>query len=277
MTSPISGDRASQVPAAQIMALDRRSALGLAAGALAAPWPAPTQERTHRLRVGDDLERAHLLGPGQTAYLRSQVRGEVHTPIDIWRRDIRIETVDGAERLILSERRDGAGAAGDVLEQRAVFEPGSLRPVRHQRVLRRGGRSQVQAFRFSDAGAAGDQTVADNESATFAQPFDEPMFNFEADMELLRALPWRPGYSVSIPFHQPGAATAARYIWSVREATTLAAPDGRAIDCWVVETDYNLPGSPPARFWLARSTQLVLKMEAQAPDGTLHRKTLLTI
>lgn len=228
----------------------------------------------HRLRVGDALERLHLLRPGAADYLRSEQRGEAHRPIDIWRREVRIDPARGGDRLVLLQRRDGAAGAGDL--QASVFELPALRPLEHRRERSRDGTVQVEAFRFSANGAFGDAAAEGDPRSGFAQAFEEPMFNFEADLELLQTLPWAPGYSVSIPFYHPGGGAPARYVWSVAGEDAVTAPDGRAIGCWLVETDYNVPGGPPARFWLARSTQQVLRMEAQAPDGVLHRKTLLT-
>jgi hypothetical protein len=43
----------------------------------------------------------------------------------------------------------------------------------------------------------------------------------------------------------------------------------------VVETDYNRPQSPPARFWFAKGNQQLIRQEARAPDGVIHLKTLL--
>jgi hypothetical protein len=102
------------------------------------------------------------------------------------------------------------------------------------------------------------------------------MYNFETDMEMLQTLPLAAGYAVSIPFYHPGGAGGgARYLWSVAGEERLPSPDGRDIDCWIVQTDYNVPDAPPARFWLAKTTQQLVRQEAVAPDGTVHRKTLL--
>lgn len=63
------------------------------------------------------------------------------------------------------------------------------------------------------------------------------MYNFETDIEMLQTLPWAAGRVISIPCYHPGASI--------------------------------------ARFWLAKSNQQLIRMEQRAPDGVLHRKTLL--
>ena len=63
--------------------------------------------------------------------------------------------------------------------------------------------------------------------------------------------------------------------WTVTAEDRLPGPDGRDIDCWVVETDYNNAENPPSRFWLTKATQQFMRQEARAPDGSVFRKYLL--
>lgn len=227
----------------------------------------------HVLRVGDVLPRFDWLKPGVRTYLRSRQLGDQHAPVDIWRRETRIETVDGVERLRIVQRWDSPTS---VAERDSVFELNTFRPLTHLRVSTREGARTVEAFRFSDREIAGQEGVADNSRAGFSVASDEPMYNFETDMEMLQTLPLAAGYAVSIPFYHPGGGAPARYLWTVTGEDRLTGPDGRDMDCWVVETDYNHPDSPPSRFWLARATQQFMRLEARAPDGSVFRKYLLT-
>ena len=245
---------------------------GMAAAPVAALATRAPAGEVHTLRVGDALPRFNLLKPGVKTYLRSRQVGDQHLATDIWRRETRFETLDGVRRLRVVQRWD---AATSLAERDSVFEVGTFRPLTHLRATTRDGARVVEGFRFSDAGVTGLDGLADNSRAGFSVASDEPMYNFETDMEMLQCLPLAAGYAVSIPFYHPGGGQPARYLWSVASEDRLKAPDGRDIDCWVVETNYNSPSNPPSRFWLAKATQQLIKLEAAAPDGAVHRKTLL--
>lgn len=65
----------------------------------------------------------------------------------------------------------------------------------------------------------------------------------------------------------------ARYTWKVVGSETIQGPQG-AVDCWLLSTDYNRPGTV-AKFWLAKATQLLVRQEATAPDGKVMVKSLI--
>lgn len=229
------------------------------------------------LRVGDALPRFDRLKPGVRTYLRSQQRGDRNIATDIWRRETRFDTIDGVERLHIVQRWDGAGQTGTLAERDSVFETGTFRPLTHIRITTRDEVRVVEGFRFTPEGVVGLDDLADNSRVGFSALSAEPMYNFETDMEMLQTLPLAAGYAVSIPFYHPGGAgSGARYLWTVSGEERLPSPDGREIDCWVVQTDYNAPDRPPARFWLAKATQQLVRQESIAPDGVIHRKTLLS-
>lgn len=252
----------------------RRTVLTLAAAAPAAA-AAATRSTPHRLNVGDRLARFGLLAPGRRGYLRSQIRDGAHVATDIWQREVRFDRADGVERLRIVQRWDGTGREPSLVERDSLFELGTFRPLTHVRTTRAGGKAVVEGFRFGEEALTGMRELPGNSQAAAAVPFPEPMYNFEADIEMLRTLPLARGYAVSIPFFHPIGGAPARYVWRVAAEEALAGPDGRGIDCWVVETDYNRPQSPPARFWLAKRTQQLIRQESRAPDGVIHLKTLL--
>lgn len=154
----------------------------------------------HTLRVGDRLDRFNWLKPGARTYLRSQQREGQQIAIDIWQRETRIETIDGVKRLRIIQRWDGADQPSVLTERDSVFELGTFRPLTHLRITTREDGRRVEAFRFTDSGIVGLKGVADNERTDFSVASDEPMYNFETDMEMLQTLPLAAGYSVSIPF-----------------------------------------------------------------------------
>lgn len=251
----------------------------LLAGLAAAPLiPSPSlagagADTIRTLRVGDPLPRFDWLKPGVRTYLRSRQVGDQHAPADIWRRETRIETIEGVRRLRIVQRWDSPTS---VAERDSVFELGTFRPLTHLRTSTRDGTRVVEGFRFSDSGITGLDGVADNSRAGFSVASDEPMYNFETDLEMLQTLPLAADYAVSIPFYHPGGGAPARYVWKVAAEDRLTGPDGADIACWIVETDYNSPDLPPARFWLAKATQQFIRLESVGPDGAIHRKSLLS-
>lgn len=229
-----------------------------------------------RLEVGRPLERFDLLKPGARTWLRSREKDGVHVATDIWRRETRFEDVDGVRRLRIVQRWDGTGATPSLVERDSIFEMQTFRPLTHLRITTTGaGVRTVEGFRFAPDAITGLADLADNRRAGFSVASSEPMYNFETDMEMLQTLPWAAGHAVSIPFYHPGGGAPARYVWRAASDEIVVGPDSAGIPCWIVETDYNAAGAPPARFWLAKSTQQLLRMEHRAPDGVLHRKTLL--
>ncbi len=262
----------------RINPLSRRMLLALAA---AAPAIAPaianaaTSAAPHRLNVGDRLARFDLLRPGRRTYLRSQSKGGRHVATDIWQREVRFERIDGIDRLRIIQHWDGTGKDPSLVERDSLFELGSFRPLTHVRTTRANGKTVVEGFVFGPTALTGMRDLPDNSQAEVNVPFPEPMYNFETDMEMLQTLPFARGYAVSIPFFHPVGGAPARYLWRVAAEEALPGPDGRGIECWVVETDYNRPQGLPARFWLAKGNQQLIRQEARGPDGVIHLKTLL--
>lgn len=116
----------------------------------------------------------------------------------------------------------------------------------------------------------GDNHIAENTLAQLNVPTPEPTYNFETDMELLSALPWRAGYTARINFYHPGGDAPAWYDYKVvgSEAVSIG---GRQLDSWVVAIDYGKLGS--ARFWIDKQSYVVLKVATVGPDidGVLYK------
>lgn len=56
-------------------------------------------------------------------------------------------------------------------------------------------------------------------------------------------------------------------------SAAIAGPAG-PVDCWVVTTDYNRPGSV-STFWFAKGTQPMVRQESAVGDGRIMIKTLI--
>lgn len=257
--------------------LNRRgmlSALASASAALATSPIAAARSQDH-LHVGDTLPRFDLLAPGAQRYLVSRVENGRHIAQNIWRREVQFIHVGGALRLRILQHWDGVGPTPGLVTRDSLFETQTFRPLTHTRVTTSNDTKTVEGFLFSEKRITGLPDLADNTTVGFVVPFPEAMYNFETDIEMLRTLPWSANYSVSIPFFHPGTGSIpARYLWYVASEETLSGPDGRPIPCWVVGCDYNT-GNDPTLFWLAKSTQILIKMEGPSVNNAFRRKTLL--
>jgi hypothetical protein len=254
------------------MIANRRDFIGLLAAAPATVAAKPSS--VVRLKVGDRLPRFDLIRTGKRSYLISSLRDGHHIAQNIWQRQVEFKRRSGKLELCIRQHWDGVGDTPAFVERESWFEMGTFRPSSHTRITTRQDKKTVEGFLFGDRGITGLPNLTDNVRADFSVDSDEPMYNFETDMEMLQALPWARGYAVSIPlFHPAVDSKPARYLWSVIGDEALVGPAG-LIDCWVVKCDYN-SADPPTRFWLTKSTQQLIKMESPPINGVARRKTLL--
>lgn len=222
------------------------------------------------VEVGTPLPRFHLLKEGSHRYLRYLRSSDSNMALDIWQRDIHFD----GKRMQIRQRWDAVGKAPSVKRLESTFETGTFRPLTHVRVTEKDGRKTVEGFAFATDKVTGMPDLPDNTQKTLAVESKEATFNFETDMELLQALPLADGYEAQLVFYHPGgSAPPARYTFRVAGSETIAGPTG-AVDCWIVSTDYNQPGSV-SKFWYAKGTQLMVKQESALPDGRTLVKTLL--
>lgn len=222
------------------------------------------------VEVGTPLPRFHLLKEGSHRYLRYLRSADSNTALDIWQRDVHID----GRRLQIRQRWDAVGKALSVKRLESTFEVDTFRPLTHVRITEKDGRKTVEGFAFAADKITGMAGLKDNSQKNLAVESKEPAFNFETDMELLQTLPLADGYEAQIVFYHAGStAVPARYTFRVTGSEAIPGPAG-PVDCWVVTTDYNQPGSL-STFWYAKATQLMVKQESPLPDGRTLVKTLL--
>ncbi|MDR6623999.1 DUF3108 domain-containing protein [Caulobacter segnis] len=243
----------------------------VASAASSAAWVAPTP-----VSVGQALARFDKLKPATHRYLRYRQMGDTITPLDVWTREIRIEPdAAGVKRLHIVQHWDGS-TPGTVKTLDSWFELGTFRPFSHQRsTTGKDGQTKIEGFDFKPDRIVGLKDLPGNAQAAYDMASPQPAFNFETDMETLQALPLAAGYEAEIVFHHPGGEAPAPYRFKVTGSETLTSSAGGKVDCWVVTTDYNHPEWAPARFWLAKDSQVVVKVVSPAPDGSIWVKTLL--
>ncbi|WP_421739179.1 hypothetical protein [Caulobacter sp.] len=224
--------------------------------------------------VGEPLARFDRIKPGVHRYLRYKQTGETLTPVDIWTREIRFESKDGRDRLHIVQHWDsGTTPAAKTLD--SWFELGTFAPISHVRRSTKDGQTKVEGFAFTADRVIGLADLPDNAAKAYDVAAPQRTFNFETDMELLQALPLKAGFEASINFLHPGGGDPAPYLFKVTGSEVLSTPAGGRIDCWVMTTDYNRPEFPATRFWLAKDSQVMVKVVSPLPDGSAVVKVLL--
>jgi len=227
----------------------------------AEPCAAATQS------VGTPLPRFTLIESGVHRYLRYRVLGLQRAPVDIWTRAVAFELHDGKRLMHIVMRWDKVAGPSEFIEQDSWFEPASFRPLTHvmTRKLRDAAAPEIGGYRFLPDKIVGMSELPENLRKDFAIASSEAAYNFEYDMELLQALPLAEGYSVSIPFYDPG---------KVAGSDRIRGPDGRSLECWLLTADYNT-GKIQSRFWFDKKTQIMIREEQPQSDGSILIKTLL--
>lgn len=238
----------------------------------------PAQAATETLSPGKPLSRMDLLKAGTHHYLRYVKSGDSNVPLDIWSREVQITEQNGEKRIRIRQRWDGAvsqaasPASTKRLDSWAQFP--SFTPISHERITDKDGKHLVEGFVFSADKITGMKDLADNSQKDFVMPSAEATYNFETDIEFLQTLPLATGYEARVNFYHPGSASApAYYSFKVTGEDSIAGPSGK-VDCWLVTTDYNRPGTV-TKFWFAKQSQIMLRQEAAMPDGRILVKTLI--
>ena len=226
--------------------------------------------------VGSKLPRIDLVKAGTHHYLRflRTPSTGASQPVDIWTREIRFEQQDGKPRMRIVQRWDGVLPKPSVRTFDSWFEAGTFRPLSHQRTSEMDGKRVVEGFVFAPDKITGMQDLAENTHKDLSVVSNEPTYNFETDIEFMQALPLAEGLDARVNFYHPGGSMAPqRYSFRVTGSGTIAGPSG-PVDCWVVKTDYNRPGSE-STFWFAKGSQLMVRQESALPDGRVMVKTLI--
>lgn len=215
---------------------------------------------TARMVVGQSMPRAGSVRLGMYRYLRYIVKGEHRETLDIWQRQLSLESRGGRQVLRLRQRWDGVASRVYTSTHDALFDAATMAPLSHEAMAERQGTIERRAYRFSGAHVTGDTHVAGNGAADFDTVLPEPAFNFTADLELFQMIPWSRGYSVSVPLYDPGLGPSARHVFRVTGEAVLQWP-AAPINCWIVSADYS-----GTRFWIDKASGVVVRSEAVLPD-----------
>jgi hypothetical protein len=251
------------------------SPLKLALLAIAAGASLHAGAAVQNIDVGTQLPRFSLLKEGTHHYLRYLKENGANKPIDIWEREVRFENKDGKRLMHVRQRWDAVFPAPGMLMIDSWFEPGTFRPLSHERIREKDGARVVEGFLFSPTQVTGMKDLANNTQKDLVVESSEPTFNFETDIEFMQTLPMAEGQEFRINFYHPGGKLAPqRYTWKVAGSEIIAGPSG-PVECWLLTTDYNQPTpANVSKFWFAKVSQQMVRQESSTPKGTLV-KTLI--
>lgn len=233
----------------------------------------PVTAEIKDVMLGQPLAKFDKLKQGTRLYIRYKEKDGIATPIDLQTKEVRFETQDGDKRLHIVQRWEGAGTWRQL---DSWFEPGTFRPLTHQRDIFKDGQLTKEGFRFRADQVIGIADQPDNSQKDFAIASPQPTFNFETDLETLQTLPLAADTEFRIVFYHPGGKSPpAAYLFKVAGEEVLQSAVG-PISCWLVTTDYNRPGGSLGQFWVAKDSQIVLRVESELPDGSKIIKALVS-
>lgn len=252
------------------------SLLAVVAGLLVMAAASPSLAEPVAITAGGPMARLATLKEGTRLYLRSLEKDGVARPMDMWRRTVKFETVDGQKRLHVTQLWTAAAPSKNQLELDSWFDADSFAPLTHERHWLRDGQTTHEGFQFAPDAVTGLARMSDNARKDFKAPLEEPAFNFETDLEMMEVLDLKKGWSGRMVFYHPGGGPAKPYIVSVAGEVSAPAPGGRAAACWLVLLDAQAEDAFPAsRFFVDKITRQVLRVEQPQADGSLIVKTRL--
>lgn len=237
-------------------------------------FPATASAERIQIRMGEPLARFDKLHAGTNTYLRHWIKADgTLEMMDLETKEVRFEMQDGKRRVHIVQHWTTPKAA---LTIDSLFEDKTLRPIRHERITTKDGKTTRAGYRFLPDRVVG-IAEPENSQKDFEIETPVPTFNFEVDLETFATLPLHWGAEFEINFYHPGGEPPAPYVYKVigEEKLTVA---GMAIDCWVLANDYGKPGpfmGTRTRFWLAKDSQTVVRVHAALPDGSAVVKALL--
>lgn len=151
--------------------------------------------------MGEPLARFDKLQAGTHIYLRYRVKKDGSLePIDVQTKEIRFEQQDGIRRVRVVQHWNSSTRS---LRLDSLFENKTLQPITHQRDLHKDGTVKREGFRFLKDKVVGIAEQPENVRKDFVIAAPLPTFNFEVDMETLKALPLRSNAEFESSFTTP--------------------------------------------------------------------------
>lgn len=222
------------------------------------------------IRVGDTFENHHLLKEKTISYLvHSEFRGSVRLGVLV-RSSVEKIKHEGKDYLALRHfyYSSDKNSSGDFY---SMVEPETFKPVIHIRNI---GDRGKEAYRFTGETLVALDTVSNNAEEGYNLTLEEPVFNFELDLNTFSMLPMQEGYKAVLRFHHPGSKSTKPdwYEIKVEGSEKVKLPGGKELDTWVLFMDYN--GTQPTRFWYTKKGQEFVKMEGNYNGVKIYKTRL---
>lgn len=205
------------------------------------------------IRVSQHQLQTQYLKPVSRQYLvyRERTPGSARKQLSVWERNVEVKN----GQVFISQKWFGADTITRALY--SICDLKSMRPVYH---AARNFRNEVEAYTFNGNQTIGADTVAQNLKKDFKNEWNEPVFNWELDMETFALLPLKKGKKFVIPFYHPGSSTGpAYYLYEVSGEEKLKIGTEKPHDCWLLQIHYS--DKNYAVFWIDKKAREVLKME----------------
>lgn len=227
-------------------------------------------QQADTIRVGDRFKNHHLLKEKTIDYLvHSEFRGSVRLGVLI-RSSVEKVKHEGKDYIVIKNNYYGAdkSSSGDFY---SMVEPETFKPVIHIRNI---GEKGKEAYQFTDKALMALDTVSNNAEAGHKLELEEPIFNFELDLNTFSMLPMKKGYKAVLRFHHPGSKTTKPnwYKIKVEGSEKLKLPGDKELDTWVLFMDYN--GTQPTRFWYTKKDQEFVRMEGNYNGVKIYKTRL---
>ena len=196
--------------------------------------------------------------------------------ISIWERNVFFKKLKNRELIIIHQNWLGLDSINSKREIISHMDAKSFLPIYHYTLSTASrGRRRTEAFVFEkDSIKAPDSSNINNK--TFGIAIDQPVFNWEMDLETFAQLPLKTGKTFVIPFYHPGSKTLpAYYTYKVEGEDKIPGLQYTLINCWRLiyrderSTNYSI-------WWLNKKTHTVVKMK-EYYNGKFRYKLLMNV
>lgn len=234
--------------------------------------------QTDTVKCNNHVLVAKQLKRGLTKYLvySEDSVSQIKSGISIWERNISLKKLNNREIIVINQIWQGLDSINSRREITSQIDATTFIPLYHYTLsTASNGRKRTEAFVFQkDSIKAPDSSNINNKS--FGIAIDQPVFNWELDIETFAQLPLKTGKTFVIPFYHPGSKTLpAYYTYYVEGEESIPGLQHTNIICWrLVYRDDNTGNY--SIWWLNKRTHTVVKMK-EYYNGRFRYKLLMGV